>query len=79
MLYKIQNNMVKIDASQLKPPVRSSHRHHSKMLQLHSTTTDYKKQSFFPRTIREWNELPEEVVPAPSLVSFRTRLRATLP
>ena len=29
--------------------------------------TDYYKNSFFPRTIRDWNALPTEAVEAPSL------------
>ena len=33
--------------------------------------TDYYKNSFFPRTIRDWNALPAEAVEASSLKAFR--------
>ena len=34
--------------------------------------------SFFPRTIPEWNSLPQEIVAAKSLDCFKTRLAAHL-
>ena len=35
---------------------------------------DIFKFSFFPRTINEWNSLPEEIVISPSLDSLKSKL-----
>ena len=35
------------------------------------------KNSFFPRTIREWNALDASLVDSPSVDAFRERLKAT--
>ena len=78
MLHKINNQKVKLSPSQLKPPIRSSHRHHSHTFQLPSSLADYRKFSFYPRTIQEWNSLPDDVVSASSLESFRARLDRVL-
>ena len=76
MLFKIVNGLVKISAQSLKAPLRRSRHHHSKTFQLVQSRTNYRKFSFFPRTVKDWNQLPEEVVSADSLDSFRVRLAA---
>ena len=38
------------------------------------TTKDVFKFSFFPRTIREWNLLPEEIVCSENLLQFRNNI-----
>ena len=48
---------------------------HNNCFQLPESKTVTYKNSFFPRTISEWNELSEFVVSAPSLEVFRARLR----
>ena len=40
---------------------------------VNEASTDYIWQSFFPRTVREWNSLPA-IVDAPSLGSFKAQL-----
>ena len=35
--------------------------------------------SFFPRTTRDWNELPNTTVNTPSVEAFKNCLRATVP
>ena len=40
--------------------------------------TQYRQMSFFPRTIPEWNSLPQEIVAAKSLDCFKSRLAAHL-
>ena len=42
--------------------------------QLPKSTNSAYKNSFFPRTISEWNELPDSVVDAPNIETFKTRL-----
>jgi len=40
-----------------------------------STRTDVLKYSFFPRTVIDWNHLDEDTVSAPTVLSFKERLR----
>lgn len=72
MLYLIYHEHVKIDRKlYIKPcnrrPTRSSH---SFKLIEYSCRTNIFKQSFFPRAIREWNALPENVLQSPTMSSF---------
>ena len=39
-----------------------------------SSSTNYHKFSFFPRTIKEWNSLPQSMVESPYWVSYKARL-----
>jgi len=59
----------------LKPASRISRHSHELAFQVPSTSVDYIKFSFFPRTARDWNLLPSDVIKAPSLTSFRARLQ----
>jgi hypothetical protein len=45
------------------------------MLNIPHCRTTYRQKSFFPRTIPEWNSLPESVVAAPSLQAFQKKKR----
>ena len=78
MLYKVHNREVQVDASKLKLLADTGDRarrgHNQQFQRLSSHTQDYRMFSFLPRTIREWNELPSEVVTAPSVDSFRSRV-----
>ena len=47
---------------------------HSNCFQLPETKSIHYKNSFFPRTIAEWNELSEVVVSTPSIDVFKARL-----
>ena len=46
------------------PPTRLSRNMHDKSFQIPSAASDYRKYSFFPRTIRDWNALPPGVATA---------------
>ena len=48
--------------------------HHKDRFSRLSTSTDAYKYSFIPRTITDWNKLPEEVIQAPSTETFRKRV-----
>ena len=48
---------------------------HSNCFQLPESQSLPYKNSFFPRTIAEWNELSEVVVTAPSIDAFKARLK----
>ena len=75
MLYKIHHGMVAVNKAQyLTPAARTSRHTHRSSYLVNEASTDYIRQSFFPRTVREWNSLPATVVDAPSLESFKARL-----
>ena len=78
MMYKIRNHLVAIDGSEhLKPQLTQPSRHtNSQPYMIMCKDTDYQLYAFFPRTIRDWNSLPDSVVTAPSVDSFRSRLMA---
>ena len=42
------------------------------------TTNDILKYSFYPRTLREWNRLPKEIILANSLEIFKSELKTYL-
>ena len=74
MLYRIQHSLVYI--SKKKYPhssdsrTRGQHRFFQERIQ-----DDNYKNLFFPRTVRDWNQLPARVVSAISLEEFRSLLR----
>ena len=74
MLYKLANGHINVDTTdKLVPNLRLSRNINSQAFQIPSCRTTIRKESFYPRTIREWNALPESTVSAPSLESFKAR------
>ena len=75
LMYKIVHGLVAVPASDILTTsdlrTRSTHKH--KFRQLSCKTNQY-KHSYYPRTIIDWNKLPEEVAEAPSIDSFKERL-----
>ena len=70
MFYKIHNDQTGIDtAKYLKPLGRVSCHVNNQAYEVPFAFTDY-KFSYFPRTIIEWNALPNETVNASSLTAF---------
>ena len=81
MLYKIKKKKkpkeVNIEADhKLIPTKRKFRNTNSKCFQLPSCNTTTREEFFYPRTIRDWNTLPNSVTAASSLES-RKRLLAT--
>jgi len=75
MLYKITNNKATVKPqTALTPLLRPSRNNNAKALQIPSCRTLARKESFFPRTIREWNTLPTNVVEAGSAEDFKAKL-----
>ena len=71
--YKIINNQVEIPM----PLQRNTYTHseNSQTFQVPFAKHDFYKNSFFPRTARDWNALPNNVVTAENLVQFKESLR----
>ena len=81
MFYKYHNKLVHIQSRYA--PTKSTNLHsarqdNSQAYNIPQYKQDYRQADFFPRTIPQWNHLPEEVVAAGSLDIFKSRLAATL-
>lgn len=64
MLHKILNNQVAVRTQALIPKTTRSRRTHDYQLKLITASKDYRKMSFFPRTVAEWNALPRDFLPS---------------
>ena len=74
MLYKIINDYIKINTPSIKPaPTRQRRGNQHQLCQLRCRTS-YRQHSFLPETIRDWNELPEDVAGAATLDTFMSRV-----
>ena len=77
MLYKIIHEKVAISkTNRLIPPHRLSRNMHTQSFQMPSCRTQLRQNSFFPRTIKAWNNLPLNTVMCDSVESFRTAVSA---
>ena len=75
MLYKIDRNLVAIKKDKhLIPNQRRTRHSHAKAYQILSCRTDRRKNSFFPRTVRDWNVLPPDTTEAESLAAFKAQV-----
>ena len=76
MMYKIVNELVDINQDRYLQKAQTRTRgSHSSKFQTISTRTDTFKYSFFPRTIVDWNSLPNNILESPSLSTFKERLK----
>lgn len=74
LMSQIHNRLVALDGfKSMEPfmPRRSRHLNSLTSTMFPARRTHYHLYSFFPRTIRDWNGSPDEVVRAPSLASFQ--------
>ena len=78
MLKKIREVEVQCPTilDKLEPAPVRARRGHDKQLKLLPTRTQYRSTSFLPRTIKEWNALPPDIVEAQTTNAFVSRLRA---
>ena len=75
MFYKIVNNKVEIQKNRQTHSTKRQTRHsHTKSFQIPSCKTEYRKESLFPRTITDWNKLPENIINSTSLDSFKSSI-----
>ena len=74
MLYKISHELIAIPKTDIRiPPFRFSRNMHSLSYQIPPTRLQLRQQSFFPRTIRNWNSLPLNTVKkSDSVESFKS-------
>ena len=78
LFHKMVHGHVDVNPSHfLTPYNRPSRHHHHLSYQIPTSSTDYFKFSFFPRTVILWNLLPSDVVRAESIQGFRSALATT--
>lgn len=75
MLYKINNGLVEMGNDDFKLRRRRPSRHvNCEGFEVPASRTNYHMWSFIPRTIREWNRLPDSVAQAQTLAGFKQKL-----
>ena len=67
LLYKGLKGKARIPTDDLIPKTRRCRNQHSLAFQIPSASIDVYKYSFFPQTIRDWNDLPESLIPSSEL------------
>jgi len=75
MFYKIHHDLVDINGKDYLTPHSSLTRGHNSRYLIPHTNSSVYTSSFFPRTIRDWNNRPVDPAEYTSLDAFRTALR----
>ena len=72
MMYKIHHDLACVDSikMQLQPLSSRQRRGHNQQFVLPQCRTQYHQKSFLPRTIKQWNGLPQEVIEANTMDTF---------
>ena len=76
--YKFHHSLININSKFAPQPskARKSRRlYHQLSYDVPSCRTDYRKKSFFPRTIPQWNSLPSSAVSASTVDAFKTCIK----
>ena len=66
LLYKGLKGKARIPTDDI-PKNRRCRNQHSKAFQIPTTSKDAYKKSFFPKTIRDWNVLPDSLISSAEL------------
>ena len=72
LLYKINHNLVTVPSCQYITPNQTSTRSNSLAYLPFRCNTNAYQNSLFPKTVSQWNALPEHLVCAPSLLTSKT-------
>ena len=67
VLYKGLKGRARVPTDDLIPKTRRGRNQHSLAFQKPSPSKDVYKYSFFPQTIRDWNDLPESLISSSEL------------
>ena len=78
--YKAVNNTIPVNIPDyVVPSIRQDTRSHSRAFIEVRANYEHYKNSFLPRTIRDWNALPPDLVLIPSVDEFVSRLQTNTP
>jgi hypothetical protein len=76
MMYKMTKNLTNVDTSdKLIPLQRPSRNCNTLAFSIPLCKTSIRKESFYPKTTKDWNALKDASVGAPSLEAFKACLR----
>ena len=75
MMKKILDNEAVVNRDNIIPAPSRNRRGHSQQLRQIQCKRDYRQQSFVPKTIKDWNSLPEATVASGTLETFKTRVQ----
>jgi hypothetical protein len=76
LLFKISNGLVKIDAVDRQiTPTRFNRTIHRRSFQIPACHTTARRESFYPRKIKDSNVLPANTVTVTNFATFKTLLR----
>ena len=75
MLFKIYHKLVSIPATKLIPKARETRRHNLRFHRINAKT-NYHFFSFYPWTIRLWDDLPQNLVSVSDLDVFKDHLKS---
>ena len=67
LLYKGLEGKARIPTDDIIPKIRRCRNQHSRAFQIPSAGKDVYKNSFFPQTIRDWNDLPDSLISSAEL------------
>ena len=73
MMYRVVNGLIDISSAPLQPTDATTRGHTQRFLQPFCHIRSY-QDSFFPATINLWNSLPQHIVDADSLETFKVRI-----
>ena len=76
LFYKIIHNLINIPSSDLIPITPCTRGHHQRFQHIYARISLY-SNSFFPRTMRIWNSLPEDTIRQQSLSQFKSTLKSS--
>ena len=74
MLYKISSGLAAVKCPLLKKQPPRARRTHTTTFERIPSRADNRLNSFFPRTVRDWNTLPLEMVSCPFIGAFISRV-----
>jgi len=75
LLYKCINGLIALKIPNYFTPINTNTRiHHHRSYNFSHVRTDAYINNFFPRTIREWNDLPPQIIDSNSLDLFQEQL-----
>ena len=67
LMFKGLKGKARIPTDDLIPKNRRYRNQHSFVFQILSASKDFYKKSFFPKTFRDWNALPDSLIPSAEL------------
>jgi hypothetical protein len=79
LMYKIINDLIAIPAENYITHSKYTRTSNSKKINLYSCKTDIYKNSFFPKSVRDWNNLCDSCVLSDSVDAFKGGLRGLEP